>query len=327
MVDETVAGITIPPELRPVPLAVRSPLKYAAFLTGSYLIIGSVYIVVSTRIVAAISGSIERMEELETVKGTGFIVVTAGLLFWFTYLLFKRVRRQEQLIARQVTALHHSERAMLAGTFATSIAHDINNALTISHSAVERLRDQTTGSAEVDACLADLDRSLAMIQEWNKRLFDIGRHKNISTRARVDLCALVNGAVRLVQRHAHLRDRHITTHIPPGSLWWSCSEQLVHRAVLNLLLNAAEAAGHNGHIEVTLETLGDDSVLVRVDDDGSGVPLELRSTILEPFFTTKPNGSGLGMTSVVACAKLHAGRVHIDTSPSGGARFDLVLKQ
>jgi signal transduction histidine kinase len=51
----------------------------------------------------------------------------------------------------------------------------------------------------------------------------------------------------------------------------------------------------------------------------------MRTKVLEPFFTTKPEGSGIGLASVVACADFHRGRVSIAESPLGGARFELLL--
>ena len=69
-----------------------------------------------------------------------------------------------------------------------------------------------------------------------------------------------------------------------------------------------------------LGALGD-GWLLTVEDDGAGVPPELRTAILEPFFTTRPTGTGLGLASVVACARYHGGGVTVDASRWGGARF------
>jgi signal transduction histidine kinase len=66
-------------------------------------------------------------------------------------------------------------------------------------------------------------------------------------------------------------------------------------------------------------------VAIRIDDDGSGVPPESRDRIFEPFFTTKAKGSGLGLSIVHAIVTQHGGRIRVEDSPEGGARFVLLL--
>jgi len=72
---------------------------------------------------------------------------------------------------------------------------------------------------------------------------------------------------------------------------------------------------------------GGPAVAIRVDDDGSGVPPEARDRIFEPFFTTKAQGSGLGLSIVHAIVTQHGGRIGVEDSPEGGARFSLILPQ
>ncbi|MCK6446496.1 MAG: HAMP domain-containing histidine kinase [Planctomycetes bacterium] len=315
----------VPLELHPWRSAVRSPARYAWLLAGSYVLFGTAYIVISTWLAATSSMSVEQMEEIERWKGIAFITVTAMLLFALSYGLFARIRAQEELIARQTHAIHNSERAMLAATFAGTIAHDINNALTASTFAVEELRAVVRPNSDESKLADAVDDSLRAITEWNRRLFDLGSRRAGGTATTVDVDELVANCVTLVRRHAQLRDREIQFTRCPTALRIVASEQLVRRAVLNLVLNAAEACGPNGRISVAVERLEAGGVRIRVDDSGPGVPPEMRAKILEPFFTTKPDGTGLGLASVVACADFHAGALAIDTAPLGGARFDLTL--
>ncbi len=102
---------------------------------------------------------------------------------------------------------------------------------------------------------------------------------------------------------------------------------------MNLGLNAIEAVSHGGLVRVScrLEPPDPDragagpGVAIRIDDDGSGVPPESRDRIFEPFFTTKARGSGLGLSIVHAIVTQHGGRIQVEDSPEGGARFVLVL--
>jgi signal transduction histidine kinase len=96
---------------------------------------------------------------------------------------------------------------------------------------------------------------------------------------------------------------------------------------MNLALNAMEAVPEGGSCRVSCR-LGEENlreVVVNVDDNGPGIPVQLRDRIFEPFFTTKPGGSGLGLSIVHAIVTQHGGSIAVKNSPSGGARFTLRL--
>jgi two-component system sensor histidine kinase HydH len=98
----------------------------------------------------------------------------------------------------------------------------------------------------------------------------------------------------------------------------AADESLLHRALLNLILNAAEANGGRGRILVKLS--GDtETIRVEVHDDGPGIPVAERDRILEPFYTTKRDGTGLGLLSVRYCCEIHGGTFDYGTSHLGGA--------
>ncbi len=98
---------------------------------------------------------------------------------------------------------------------------------------------------------------------------------------------------------------------------------LLGRAVLNLLLNAGQAAS-GGTVQLRC-TSGDGRVRIEVHDDGPGVPEEMRSRIFQPFFTTKGKGSGLGLLPVRTAAESFHGTLELERSDLGGACFRLDL--
>ena len=111
-------------------------------------------------------------------------------------------------------------------------------------------------------------------------------------------------------------------------------EDLLHRAVFNLLLNAIQASPEGGEVQVAVrpalpEHIGGTrfdhgAVMLTVTDSGCGIPDEVRDRLFDPFFTTKPGGSGLGLAVVHRAIDAHRGLVFVDSSPAG-TRFTVVL--
>jgi len=110
-------------------------------------------------------------------------------------------------------------------------------------------------------------------------------------------------------------------------------EGRLRQVLVNLGLNAMEAVKDGGLVRVSCRLEPPDAdrpgagpeVAIHVDDDGSGVPADARDRIFEPFFTTKAKGSGLGLSIVHAIVTQHGGRIGVEDSPEGGARFVLSL--
>ena len=111
---------------------------------------------------------------------------------------------------------------------------------------------------------------------------------------------------------------------PPDPLPIHGDPELLRRALLNLLLNAAQANG-GGEIRVTVKPVGTDWCEISVADDGPGIPAELRKKVLQPFFTTRTSGTGLGLPLVQKTAISHGGRVDLDHPGEGGTVVRLRL--
>ena len=96
--------------------------------------------------------------------------------------------------------------------------------------------------------------------------------------------------------------------------------------MINLLNNAADAVAGMPKPAITLTcTREDGAVIISVGDNGHGVPPKRRDDIFVPFFTTKPDGSGIGLALVRQIALKHGGRIEVQGGPGGGALFQLVL--
>ena len=107
----------------------------------------------------------------------------------------------------------------------------------------------------------------------------------------------------------------------PGVL---VDSQLIHQAVLNLLLNASDFTSAGGRITLSLRRNGEFAVIA-VADSGKGIPAEDQKKIFQLFFTTRPGGTGIGLANTFRFVQLHNGRIEFDSEPGRGTTFRLEL--
>jgi signal transduction histidine kinase len=94
--------------------------------------------------------------------------------------------------------------------------------------------------------------------------------------------------------------------------------------LLNVLVNAAEAAGAGGKVAVSAATQGA-TVTLAVEDDGPGIPADILPRVFDPFFTTKKNGTGLGLAVAQTIIEAHGGAIEVEPGPGRGTRVLLRL--
>jgi len=237
---------------------------------------------------------------------------------------------------RMDTLRLRTERLEGIAELSASLAHEIKNPLASIRSAIEQIsrmpavsEDQATLTALV---MRESDRLSRLLSEF----LDFARVRVAQT-APVDLADVARGAATLAATHPDrapsVRVTCVVPEAEPASL--EGDEDLLHRAVFNLALNAVQAAPPDSEvlIEVARGTFdplpvgavfSGDAVSVRVTDTGAGIPLELRDRMFDPFFTTKPSGSGLGLAVVHRAIEAHRGLIFVDTNPRG-TRFTVIL--
>ena len=226
-----------------------------------------------------------------------------------------------------------TERLEAVAELSASLAHEIKNPLASIRSSVEQL-SRSSRADDDERFLAGLvvresDRLSGLLNEF----LDFSRVRVTDCR-QLDLEAVVEDVVAIVHKHPDC---------PPGtaieviaeSATLEGDEDLLHRILVNLLLNAAQAS--KGTARITLEArealaselpdayLMDGSVLLRVSDDGPGIAEELRERIFEPFVSGRIGGSGLGLAIVQRAVQAHRGIVFVDSEPGVKTSFTVLL--
>jgi len=104
-----------------------------------------------------------------------------------------------------------------------------------------------------------------------------------------------------------------------------CDPGQMERAVLNLVVNALEAAGHGGTAWIRCESGSGRGISIVVEDDGPGLAPEVAQRVFNPFYTTKDSGTGLGLAIVHRIVEMHGGSVQVGSRAGGGASFSISL--
>jgi two-component system sensor histidine kinase HydH len=294
----------------------------SALLTLLYVVLCTVYITISTNFAASLSVTVAQLQTIELWKGLGFVAGTGMLYFAAAYFLLRRLWAQEARILRQETALVTADGRSMAGIFASSISHDMGNLLTAVRLNLHLLKPVLDGAAERSA-VGELKEAVNDLSALVTRLSTIGRGPDSQRVRLMDLAGAVRSAMAFAASHSRVRLCRVATVIE-GTALVEADETLIVRMLVNLVINAAEATGKGGKIDVRLRRTKDE-VQIEVHDNGPGVPDAMRQTIFDPFYTTKPNGTGLGLLSVKLCALEHRGTVVVTDSDLGGACFQVSL--
>jgi signal transduction histidine kinase len=216
-------------------------------------------------------------------------------------------------------ALIRTEKFRALGQMSAGIAHDLKNLLNPLSLYTDQLRDSANDPEEVLDLAKRMDRVLVRGLETVERLRDFSRQSDEETDVfATDPNAAVQEAVEISKpRFSGIKlVLHLGT--PPPILVRTAD---FVTAIVNLLLNAADALAGAGVVTVRTGS-SNGGAWIEIADNGPGIPPEIKSRILEPFFTTKGQvGTGLGLSIIYAFTQRHGGRLDVESEPGRGAKF------
>jgi signal transduction histidine kinase len=229
--------------------------------------------------------------------------------------------RREALRAEQLAAV---------GQMAAGIAHELRNPLMAMKILVQAAAEADPPTlAERD--LLVLEEEITRLERSAETFLDFARPPEIERRT-FDLRLLVGQVLDLVSAQAARQGVQVScTSGEKRQIPIRADMGQVRQVLLNLLLNALDAAPDGGTISVEIESTGAGAngspgwVTVLVSDTGRGLPSELGSKIFEPFVSTKPTGIGLGLSICKRIVESHGGQIDAVSRPLGGAEFTIRL--
>ena len=235
--------------------------------------------------------------------------------------------------------LRQSQKMEAIGQLAGGVAHDFNNLLAVILGNLELIRAAIKLDAESQESLDDALAAAHRGADLTRRLLAFSREKPVTTSV-VSLEALLGNFTQVLRR---LIGEQITvvTHVAQGLPAVRVDAGLLENALLNLALNARDAMPKGGTLTIAVQAMriaaGDHSaggdlapgnyVHVLASDTGVGMSRDVAARAMEPFFTTKPigSGSGLGLSMVYGFARQSGGNVMIVSSPDAGTTVHLYL--
>ena len=238
--------------------------------------------------------------------------------------------------AKRMEALHlRAERLEAVSEIAASLAHEIRNPLASIRSAVEQLARMASGGGDERTLAALIISESERLSRLLSEFLDFSRVR-VTRAVPVDLVAVAEHGIQLVRQHPDCAgDATIALAAPERPVRLEGDEDLLHRVVFNLVLNAVQAARSAPRVtvEVGVPAPGDvpQSVVIEaprllvVRDEGPGVSADILPHLFEPFVTGRTGGTGLGLPIVERAVQAHRGHIFCDSVAGRGTTFSVYL--
>jgi signal transduction histidine kinase len=237
----------------------------------------------------------------------------------------QNLHRTESLRARVVTA----ERKHAMADLARSVSHDVNNALGSMLPLIQQMQaDLLSGTLTPTVFAADLEQVQKSLQVC-RRIFGgmLTFSRNAARRSRDGNVRRAIETASAILRYGMSRSAiELHVEMPDDVPAVVCSQSELEQVFLNLLTNAREATPHGGRIVVSVHS-ADQVVTIAIADTGCGIPRENLPRVLEPFFTTKPHGNGLGLSICRSVLWEVDGTITIESEPGNGTHVHVVIPQ
>jgi signal transduction histidine kinase len=218
----------------------------------------------------------------------------------------------------------HAAKLAVVGEMAAIMAHEVRTPLGILQTSAQilQLENQLTDDGR-DMARIIVEESMRL-NRLISALLDCARPRPPHMRQQA-LQPIIQRVIELLAKQAENKSISLETELPSQAVAIEADEELLVQVFLNLVLNAIQILPVGGRIRVSLDDSHADYLLIRIEDNGPGVAPELQQRLFDPFFTTRENGIGLGLTVTQQIITMHAGNINLWRSDLGGACFIVSL--
>lgn len=247
-----------------------------------------------------------------------------GIMARYTNLMIHRLDESRRRLEQAQRRLVDVERLRAIGEFASTIAHEIRSPLNVVQMTLEYFDKQELapgGRKRLDLASGEVARLGGLMNE----ILLYAKPQNLKLE-RLDVVQATNDWMDTFKTLPVAQDRRIELHVFEQELWIEADADKLKQVMINLVSNAFEAIPEGDAVRVKLAK-GREDCLIEVHNGGEPIPPERLQRIMEPFFTTKPGGTGLGLPIVKRIMEAHGGTFSITSSEEEGTGAVLSLPQ
>lgn len=264
-----------------------------------------------------------RILETPYILDIGLFALVAGIGASITTLFIESARKLETYsveLERAQRDLVERERLAALGELAAVVAHEVRNPLGVLFNVLATLRRTTPLPDTSKPLLSMAEEEAERLKRLVAALLDFARPYTLS-RERHGLSEVVAEAVTLACAASGQDEKTAIAVEADPSLTVDCDRLLLSQAVSNLVTNALQGDGRDRPVRIVATAEDDGFARLSVIDDGRGVDDDAVARIFQPFFTTRPTGTGLGLALVKRIVEAHGGTIDYAPTPGGGATF------
>jgi signal transduction histidine kinase len=219
--------------------------------------------------------------------------------------------------------LELSRRLAAIGRLTAGVGHEVKNPINAIVVHLELLRNKLGGGPDNKALrhLEVIESEIQRLDRVVQTLVDFSRPVELQLKEQ-DLRRVVSAVLMLASADFETRDVHVQSDLPDHPVLAKVDADLLKQALLNVVLNGAQAMAEGGKLQVRLAEDGR-WALLSIHDEGSGIPPEVRDKIFDLYFTTKKDGSGIGLAMTYRIVELHNGSIEVESDATHGTTFTL----
>jgi signal transduction histidine kinase len=218
--------------------------------------------------------------------------------------------------------LELSRRLAAIGRLTAGVGHEVKNPINAIVVHLELLRNKLGGSDnKAMRHLEVIESEIQRLDRVVQTLVDFSRPVELQLKEQ-DLRRVVSAVLMLSSADLETRDVHVQSDLPDHPVLAKVDADLLKQALLNVVLNGAQAMAEGGRLKVRLAEDGR-MALLSIHDEGSGIPPEVRDKIFDLYFTTKKDGSGIGLAMTYRIVELHNGSIEVESDATHGTTFIL----
>lgn len=313
-------------------LSLRDPDRHRVLFiagAGAVAICGVVIVVLASTIqrpMIELQEQIERVGDGDLTASVGFAkrndeIGDLGRNFNRMVRLLRESREEIEHLHR--TQMSRAEHLATLGELATGLAHEIRNPLAGIAGVIEIVSRDLPATSPARSVVKEVRQEIAQINRILTDLLETARPRTPEIRSSC-LNTTIEHAVMLARQQVLSRPIQIEFAPAPDLPEVDHDSDQIHQVLLNLLLNSVQAIDGPGTIKVSISG-EDESALITVADTGRGILPEHLPNIFRPFFTTKGNGTGLGLSLARRIVEQHHGHIEVESTVGKGTTFSVFL--